>query len=325
LCVLSLGAAASACVAGDEGADGARDVGADVGADSEIVPSCSNSGRLAVSWDGGNGDFGSIAVGASVTRTVIVRNDCDGPLQVSQLGLFSGSQGFRLEGDNFAGAVLGPEGTVDDLDTEAVESDRVEIPISFVPDSAGPNQGVLLVYSDDPDEPEFREDLTGTGVAVLPGAMPAPLYVELEWDSSAYDDAEPAADLDLHVVRGEGCYGSAQSFYSGNTEVDWATAGSPAAPVFFEGARGGRRRAEGIGIDEPETGVYYRFGVNVAAGKLNESVPVVARVFLYGTLALERELTLKPPQFWEFTAALWPAANLVELGREYASMAAACE
>jgi hypothetical protein len=97
-------------------------------------------------------DFGTVAVGTTVTLTTTIHNVGGSDLTLSALTL-AGSADFALG----AGAPSVP--------FIVAGGGSVNVPVDYAPSGVGPDSGTLEIASDDPDEPLIGVALDGTGEA----------------------------------------------------------------------------------------------------------------------------------------------------------------
>ncbi len=105
-------------------------------------------------------DFGQVAIGARVERTVTVRNAGDLPLELSSYQ-YQGSPEFTIT--PAAGAqTIAP-------------AESFALTVVFAPIAGGPRTGVIALPSDDPDQATLFVDLVGTGDAGHLEVVPFPV------------------------------------------------------------------------------------------------------------------------------------------------------
>ena len=104
--------------------------------------------------DGQTVDFGSVAIGTSVTKTFTVINDGTAPLNLTALNPASLPTGFTLV-SNLGATVLAP-------------GQSTTFTVQFSPVSAGSVGGAWAVVSDDANENPFDLTLSGNGIIASP-------------------------------------------------------------------------------------------------------------------------------------------------------------
>ena len=92
--------------------------------------------------------FGLVALIAPARRTLLVQNIGAQPLKISDIRIEAGP--FKIS----AGAHT----------ADIPAGGSMEVPIEFQPTAEGPVEGVLLIASNDADQPELRVALTGEGI-----------------------------------------------------------------------------------------------------------------------------------------------------------------
>ena len=117
--------------------------------------------------DPGSMDFGTVTVGAASEQTLTVHNVGGGTLNVASVALEDGSLGFAVE--SFTGGLLADE--------------EWELAVTFEPQELGPAEDVVLVASDDPDEPVVEVPISA--VDVLDSPVPA-----IAWSPTTLDWGE---------------------------------------------------------------------------------------------------------------------------------------
>ncbi|MDP7111924.1 MAG: choice-of-anchor D domain-containing protein, partial [Myxococcota bacterium] len=108
--------------------------------------------------------FGTVTAGVTSEQLLAVHNSGGGTLTVSSVVIQDGSSGFGVE--DFAGEIT-PESFV-------------ELTVTFDPMQLGPAEDVIVIDSDDPDEPEVLVPVYA--VDVLPAPEPA-----IAWSPSSLD------------------------------------------------------------------------------------------------------------------------------------------
>ena len=111
-------------------------------------------------------DFGAVEAGESAVETISVQNIGRLPLTISGVSVngpadFSARLGDRLltGGGAFEPIVIEPDG-------------RITIDVTYAPPSAGPDQGQLIITSDDPQRPTENVNLVANGAAACLRVVP---------------------------------------------------------------------------------------------------------------------------------------------------------
>ena len=103
-------------------------------------------------------DFGTLAVRTSITEVFHIANAGEPLLSLSSVALADGTGPFAV--GMLDAAVLSP-------------GERTTVSISCAPTEAGESQDLLVIESDDPDEPVVEVTLRGTALASLLSVSPS--------------------------------------------------------------------------------------------------------------------------------------------------------
>ena len=138
-------------------------------------------------------DFGSLRVGASLTRTVTLANQGTATLTVSGVGLAPTGAGFVLPP---------PQG----LPWQLAPGQSVEIRVRFAPAAVGAAGATLTIASDDPDDPSLEVPLGGTATTRYT-VVPRP---PLRRDGRASFPVGSTVPLCVEVLQSPGGHGPAR-------------------------------------------------------------------------------------------------------------------
>ena len=120
--------------------------------------------------------FGAVVAGQSTERTLTVLNAGNGALTVASV--LPPAPPFSIVANACTGTTLPPGGSC-------------TIRVRFAPLAAGPSSGQLIIFSNDPDEPEVTVALQGTGVTV--SLQPAALALQDANGNGVWDLGETTA------------------------------------------------------------------------------------------------------------------------------------
>ena len=111
-------------------------------------------------------DFGEVATGSYQSTIVTISNTGDADLNLNDIGFLAGSSG------SFSITATSPS----PLPNIIAPGESVYLEITFAPETAGYEQAILQIYSDDPDEELTEVYLEGTGVFYAPNIVVTPDY-----------------------------------------------------------------------------------------------------------------------------------------------------
>ena len=162
-------------------------------------------------------DFGTVTLGLPSEQILAVHNSGGGTLNVASITLQDGAAGFTV--DDYVGTIV-PEGHVD-------------LAVVFDPDEQGAAQDVILIESDDPDEPLVEVPVYATDV--LPAPIPA-----IAWSPSALDWGPVLGGQAITKVVTVNSVGSADLevanvYLATGTSPDFYLVGNPAPTTLAPG------------------------------------------------------------------------------------------
>ncbi len=158
-------------------------------------------------------NFGTVIVGVQEEQLLAVHNVGGGTLNVASVTLQDGTGPFSVE----------------DYSGELTPENLVELVVDFTPDDLGPAEDVILIESDDPDEPVVEVPVYA--VDVLPEPVPAIAWSPSSIDYGAVPSGGSVAETVTVTSVGTGDLQVTGMVLSVGTSPDFTLANNPAPIV----------------------------------------------------------------------------------------------
>jgi hypothetical protein len=186
--------------------------------------------------------------------------------------------------------------------------------VSYTPGLAGIDAGHWVVKSTDPNNPQVKVNVSGTGVP--PPLEEIALHIELTWSSND-------CDVDLHLLRPGATFFDCQGdCHYQNMAPDWGTANDIMDDPFLDYDNVQGLGPEHINISEPQAGIYtvvIHYYSDSYDGSGGTSTDATLKIYMNGVL----KETFGPTHLsetnmtWDVCEVDWPSGTITALGSVY--------
>ncbi len=250
-------------------------------------------------------NFGTVVIGVEGEQLLAVHNVGGGTLTVSSVTLQDGNGAFSVE----------------DFSGELTPDNLTELAVGFSPDDLGPAEDVILIESDDPDEPTVEVPVYA--VDVVPEPVPA-----IAWSPSSLDyGAVPTGGTSVMTVTltsvGTGDLEVSGVALSVGTSPDFSIQNNPAPIVLPPSSSATVDVAYTPSDDAPDAGVLVVISNDPDTPEIQipltgellpaPDIDLVPTALLFGTLAAGDSETMSA-DIWNLGVADLELGTLIQIG-----------